>query len=159
MMFGSEPLMLTNSCPFSFNCCTIKCIIGEEVETTTDTFNEFALATIADQKATLNQLLRANERLSQLNLDLAEQLKIALGQKTTVKNTTSSNAMTGNKMKKKDEKFDPNGYCWTHGYRVSWKHNSKNCSNKAMGHKDNATRANTMGGVQLNKAWVPGKDE
>ena len=47
----------------------------------------------------------------------------------------------------------PNGYCWTHGYRVGIGHNSLSCSNKAAGHKDTATRANIMGGCTANKNW------
>ena len=47
----------------------------------------------------------------------------------------------------------PNGYCWTHGYQVGTGHNSLSCSNKAPGHKDTATRANTMGGSSANKGW------
>ena len=46
---------------------------------------------------------------------------------------------------------DNGNYCWTHGYRVGNKHNSATCQNKAPGHKDNATRENTMGGSQANK--------
>ena len=47
----------------------------------------------------------------------------------------------------------PNGYCWTHGYRVGIGHNSLSCSNKAAGHKDTATRADIMGGSTANKNW------
>jgi hypothetical protein len=38
----------------------------------------------------------------------------------------------------------PNGYCWTHGYRVRIGHDSATCKDKGDGHKDKATRANTM---------------
>jgi len=47
--------------------------------------------------------------------------------------------------------LDPDGYCWTHGYRVKRGHNSASCTNKKEGHKDTATRANTMGGSTHNK--------
>lgn len=42
--------------------------------------------------------------------------------------------------------LDPEGYCHTHGYRVTKKHTSATCFVKASGHKDAATRNNTMGG-------------
>ena len=42
--------------------------------------------------------------------------------------------------------LDPNGYCWTHGYRVSTEHTGHTCNNCAPGHKKEATRSNTMGG-------------
>ena len=47
--------------------------------------------------------------------------------------------------------LDPTGYCWTHGYRVKRGHSSATCTNKKEGHKDNATRANIMGGSTTNK--------
>ncbi len=47
----------------------------------------------------------------------------------------------------------PGGYCWTHGFRVREGHSSLTCANKAEGHKDAATRANTMGGSMVNKGW------
>ena len=46
---------------------------------------------------------------------------------------------------------DPNGYCWTHGYRVTYGHNSTTCHTRAPGHKENATRDDTMGGSQAGK--------
>ena len=46
---------------------------------------------------------------------------------------------------------DPNGYCWTHGYRVTFGHNSTTCHTRAPGHKETATRDNNMGGSQAGK--------
>ena len=45
------------------------------------------------------------------------------------------------------------GYCWTHGYQVHKNHSSSTCKHKADGHKDCATRANTMHGSTTNKGW------
>jgi hypothetical protein len=42
--------------------------------------------------------------------------------------------------------LDPDGYCWSHGYRVVCGHNSADCKDKQDGHQDAATRANPMGG-------------
>ena len=47
----------------------------------------------------------------------------------------------------------PNGYCWTHRYRVCIGHDSATCKDKDDGHKDGATRANMMGGSNNNKGW------
>jgi hypothetical protein len=44
-------------------------------------------------------------------------------------------------------------YCWTHGHKVSKEHTSATCFNKAAGHKDDATLANTMGGSDKDKGW------
>jgi hypothetical protein len=38
----------------------------------------------------------------------------------------------------------PWNYCWTHGYLVNQNHMSATCWNKAAGHMDDATSANTM---------------
>ena len=46
-----------------------------------------------------------------------------------------------------------NGYCWTHGFRVKVGHDSATCKHKGEGHKDAATRANTMNGSNANKGW------
>ena len=48
-------------------------------------------------------------------------------------------------------RHDNGNYCWTHGYCVGNKHTSATCQNKAPGHQDNATHANTMGGSEANK--------
>jgi hypothetical protein len=47
----------------------------------------------------------------------------------------------------------PGNYCWTHGHQCSQHHTSVMCGNKAVGHKDDATAANTMGGSKANKGW------
>jgi hypothetical protein len=47
----------------------------------------------------------------------------------------------------------PGNYCWAHGHRVNQAHTSATCSCKAVGHKDNATTANTMGSSKVDKGW------
>jgi hypothetical protein len=47
--------------------------------------------------------------------------------------------------------LDPQGYCWSHGYKVARGHNSKDCKGKIPGHQDGATRTNTMGGSEKGK--------
>jgi hypothetical protein len=49
--------------------------------------------------------------------------------------------------------YQVGGYCWTHGYKIGLKHTGTNCKGKADGHKETATRANTMGGSSNNKRW------
>ena len=43
-------------------------------------------------------------------------------------------------------------YCWTHGCCAHW---SRNCNNKAQGHKDNATFRNRLGGSNRNCLPTP----
>jgi hypothetical protein len=40
-----------------------------------------------------------------------------------------------------------------HGHCISKEHTSATCANKAMGHRDNATAANTFGGSEKEKGW------
>jgi hypothetical protein len=47
---------------------------------------------------------------------------------------------------RKSYKTNNENYCWSHGYHVGLNHTSSNCTKKARGHKDNATKANIMGG-------------
>ena len=63
-------------------------------------------------------------------------------QNTTTAMTTGTNC---------PQNRDPNGYCWTTGYRVTYGHNSSTCHTRATGHKENATRNNPMGGSQAGK--------
>jgi hypothetical protein len=45
------------------------------------------------------------------------------------------------------------GYCWTHGSSNNIQHTSKTCTRKAVGHQDDATYRNKMGGST--KTWTP----
>jgi hypothetical protein len=47
---------------------------------------------------------------------------------------------------RKSYKTNKENYFWSHGYQVGLNHTSANCTKKAPGHKDNATKANIMGG-------------
>ena len=47
--------------------------------------------------------------------------------------------------------LNPEGYCWSHGYRVSMTHNGYSCTNRLPGHQCAATRADPMGGSTKNK--------
>jgi hypothetical protein len=42
-------------------------------------------------------------------------------------------------------------YCWSHGYQVAKSHTSATCNVRKTGHQENATRIDTMGGVQWGK--------
>lgn len=65
---------------------------------------------------------------------------------TQVKQLTSHNRnRTGT------AKRAPTHYCWTHGYTLSDKHTSKNCTRRVEGHKEEATMNNRMEGSERNK--------
>jgi hypothetical protein len=42
-------------------------------------------------------------------------------------------------------------YCWSHGYQVAKSHTSATCNVRKDGHQENATKVDTMGGVQWGK--------
>jgi hypothetical protein len=42
-------------------------------------------------------------------------------------------------------------YCWPHGFQVAKSHTSATCNVRKTGHQENATRIDTMGGVQWGK--------
>jgi hypothetical protein len=46
--------------------------------------------------------------------------------------------------------------CWTHGYTVANAHTNLSCNFTKQGHKREATRADSMGGIQANKEWCAG---
>ncbi len=47
----------------------------------------------------------------------------------------------------------PGNYCWTHGHRFNKHHTSATCGNNAVGHRNDATASNTMGGSTRDKGW------
>ncbi len=47
----------------------------------------------------------------------------------------------------------PGNYCWTHRHCCNEHHTSATCSNKAVGHRDDATASNTIGGSTRDKGW------
>jgi hypothetical protein len=44
-----------------------------------------------------------------------------------------------------------NSYCWSHGFQVAKSQTSATCNVRKTGHQENATRVDTMGGVQWGK--------
>jgi hypothetical protein len=76
------------------------------------------------------------------NSELADQLKLALGEITTLKSVVNQiKTKTLNKPRKLND-----NYCWTHGFRVADEHTSKTCKNPKPGHQQEATKTNQMGG-------------
>ena len=76
-------------------------------------------------------------------------LALALGSNTPAPSTT--NTPTVSTLSRWHKTLDPNGYCWSHGYKVIIGHNSATCNNRQEGHKEAVTHSNTMGGHTTNK--------
>jgi hypothetical protein len=48
---------------------------------------------------------------------------------------------------RKSYKTKNDNYCWSHGYQVGQAHTIANCTKKATGHQDEATKDNIMGAI------------
>ena len=83
------------------------------------------------------------------NSDLADQLKLALGEITSIKNLMHNNKTTNTKPKTRPHN---DNYCWTHGFRVADDHTSKTCKNPKPDHQQTATKTNQMGGSTAGSA-------
>ena len=81
-------------------------------------------------------------KLVTTNSELADQLKVALGEITTLKTVVNQ---IKTKTLKNPRKPNDN-YCWTHGFRVADDHTSKTCKNPKPDHQQEATKTNQMGG-------------
>jgi predicted RNase H-like nuclease (RuvC/YqgF family) len=107
-----------------------------QLETATSS-DRGTVATLTTTNAKLaNQLEAAHALIAQLKSEIAR-LKIKIkpacqGQRPT--RTTNNDS-----------------YCWSHGYQVAKSHTSATCNVRRTGHQENATRIDTMGGVQWGK--------
>ncbi len=93
--------------------------------------------------AALTTSLTAEKATSSKLLDIISRAGLKSTQQTSTTNNTASS------------RWDPAGYCWTRGYRVTKGHTSATCKNGKPGHQVGATRNNTMGGSADNKSWKP----
>jgi hypothetical protein len=118
----------------------------------------FALAASNDTTA-LQQLMAANLALTALvtsltaaNKKLADVLAHNKGGAAPATLATPTAAPAPAKACLATRPF-PGNYCWTHGHKVNQTHTSAICTCRAMGHKEDATTANTMGGSKVDKGW------
>ena len=138
--------------------------VTEDVDLGPDTFARLdgyldnLAAAATNEKSTLAQLIENNATLtanvSSLTASVASLTAaytlLAAGKAPT---NTAKNTQQPRSSDKKPSYLAVGGYCWTHGYRVRKGHGSATCKDKAEGHKDAATRANTMNGSAANKGW------
>ena len=135
----------------------------------TQDLDNLAMATIADRDI-VAQLTKINQQLTTTNKNLSEQLQTVLvtnaalvaklnaaptsntatGPETMAPSATTSGRRPWNKAAW-IASLNPNGYCWTHGYRITTGHDSNSCKGKLLGHVDAAKRTDTRGGRIKNK--------
>ena len=102
----------------------------------------------------IDKLTQTNAELVSTNAKLTADLAQALALlQRLVNNDEKREQIRCQKVNEYNKKFDPKGYCWSHGFKVTPNHTSKTCTDRKPGHKEAATRENTMGGSQLNKNW------
>ena len=81
--------------------------------------------------------------LMKINLDMAKNLDIKAAQ---VKDPEGKILVDkANRNAAFERNLDPEGYCWTHGFRVTKRHSSQTCSTPAGGHQNTATQKKTGG--------------
>ena len=108
-----------------------------------------------NDKAVLEQLVTTNSSLTTSNSQLANQIKSLQAQLAAKKGQVGGGGGGGNRDATTKRGPDPAGYCWSHGFRVGFGHNSSTCEHPKEGHQTNATRQNTKGGSSANKDWIP----
>ena len=121
-----------------------------------------AIATAADRQAVTS--------LSSSNATLTQELRTATSTIATLQQrldscscvTTPQTGARGQQRRQASQQrqnnpgrdttsLDPNGYCWSHGYRISMVHNGASCYYTLPGHQRTATRADPIGGSTKNK--------
>ena len=135
----------------------------------TQDLDNLAMAAISDRNI-VAQLTKINQQLTATNNNLSEQLQTVLAKNAalvaklnaapTANTATGTATMAPSAATSRRRPWDkaawiasinPNGYCWTHGYRVTTVHDSKNCKGKLLGHVDATTSTDTRGGSIKNK--------
>ncbi len=106
----------------------------------------------ANNTTVLQQLTAANLALTNSNTMLTAANK-KLSEALAKFPTSRSRSLSPPGTPRVPNKPFPGNYCWTCGHRISERHTSATCGNKAAGHKDAATASNTMGGSNLDKGW------
>jgi hypothetical protein len=98
------------------------------------------LANAAIQKNyTVDKLIAAKERLAKA-LAYANSALVRLRLPNTATTTTTATTAPASSAARPAHwastppDCDPNGHCWTHGFKVKTNHNSANCAHRADGH-------------------------
>jgi hypothetical protein len=128
------------------NAVTMDPIMDATIAKLNDYLDNLAAAA-TNEKSTLQQLTESNvltTNIAPLTANITALtsaytlLVVQLG--GTAPPTLAQPTSTATRKKKNQRTpLDPNGYCWSHGYRVGVGHNSSTCTNKRDGHQDGAT--------------------
>ena len=137
--------------------------ISDGTLTRLDGYLDNLAAAATTERTTLTQLIENNATLTANVTSLTASVAsltsaytiLAAGRNNAPKTTggTGGGTQQPRHSDRKPSYLAVDGYCWTHGYRVRKGHDSVTCKDKAEGHKDAATRANTMNGSAWTKGW------
>jgi hypothetical protein len=117
-------------------------------------FANLATATAVD-RGVLAQLRQANSRLAkQLEYNATALKEI----KALIKKEREERANSGSSERPPHHNSTPSSdnYCWSHGYKLARTHTSQTCMYPKEVHQREATKANNMGGSQVNRDWLLG---
>ena len=113
-------------------------------------FENLAMAATAKSK-TVDAMSQSISKLTSSNAKLTAKIKKMTSQlKTALNNNITSKCGGESKCP-----HNTDGYCFTCGYKVTKRHDSKTCQKGANNpnHKKEATRQNTMGGITGNSGY------
>jgi hypothetical protein len=110
----------------------------------------------SNKKAILEQLIASNSALATSNSNLTNQVK-TLRDQLAAKSRSGVCRVASSNEPNKWRGPDPDGYCWSHGYRVGHGHTGHTCSHPKEGHQPTATCNNIIGGSIVNKDWMPNR--
>ncbi len=126
---------------------------GLAIERLEAALNNLALAATNDT-AMLQQLTSANLALTATIATLtATNKKLVDAAMARAKGTPTAGAPAVPPRERAQTPAHPRNYCWTHGHCINKEHTSAACGQKATGHRDDATAANTLGGSKKDKGW------
>jgi hypothetical protein len=119
------------------------------VEQALGDFANLATARAVDRNV-VEKLTEANSRLAKQLEDNATSLKEV---KALLKKERAKRTSSGNSERPPRRCFTPSSdnYCWSHGYKVERTHTLQTCIYPKEGHHCEATKANNMGGSQVNR--------
>ena len=92
------------------------------------------------------QLVQANMKLTEAQSSIAT-LTSKLAKTGTIPNRSTTRPTGPN------DRLENDGYCWSHGYKITNGKSIRNCENQKSGHMTAATRSDTMGEKLYKKGW------
>jgi hypothetical protein len=110
----------------------------------------------SNKKAILEQLIASSSSLATSNSNLTRDVK-TLRDQLAAKSRSGICRVAGSNDPNKRRGPDPDGYCWSHGYRVGHGHNRHTCSHPKEDHQPTAMHNNIMSGSIANKDWTPNR--